>query len=555
MHRTATITTALLLLLAACGQPSALGDAATPTSSAIPAATQAVTQAALLPPPATATLGPYPNGTPTRWPTDTPYPYPIFITPTPYPSATTGPSPTPPPTWTDTATPTATATAIVVPPVQTVTANDLPTLARDVLFLDRGRLMLWHKQSGQIETLLEPPLATEGLSAGAVKQFVVSAASRTIAIERAGEVSTTFEIDLFNLDTRQILPVHVSTLAERGLLALALSPDGEWLAYITKAALAPGVEDYGVYTGTVFMVRTDTPDQPREVGACFKVESIEYSRGCLRAGALVWSPDSSTLAWNDGAGVWLAEPEQTPRLLIAHKVPDTVQPKLARFAPWTSPPTGGSDDAFYFPWTWSAAGDYLLTYVGHYEGAHYAVISVATGLSIEIPNSDEYPWPVVRATWMADGRLFVVRQTQDADSIHFSMSGEIWRLDTDTAAFVLDQLFPIVTAAEGELAQLGPSFLVNGQLAWGITNEIGTDYQTRGLFTYTLGDAAVRKVNGLPVTRDWWSAVITWAPDGSGALVHFPYTPSLLYAPADGSALYDLTPALGEGVCCFAWLG
>lgn len=208
----------------------------------------------------------------------------------------------------------------------------------------------------------------------------------------------------------------------------------------------------------------------------------------------------------------------------------------------------------YSPWSWSPTGTHLLTRVGHYEGEHYAVMDVQTGAIIAVPQSVEYPWPVTRMTWMADGRLFVVRNTQTSQELPTSLSGEIWRIDPVGEALVLDEQFPIVAEAEGNPTALGPMQLTNGQLAWGIISQNSADYQTRGLYTYSLGSVGLQKVNGLPVSDEWWALQLSWAPDGSGAFLRSPYARTTLYAPSDGSALYDLTAALGEDACCFAWL-
>jgi hypothetical protein len=64
-----------------------------------------------------------------------------------------------------------------------------------------------------------------------------------------------------------------------------------------------------------------------------------------------------------------------------------------------------------------------------------------------------------------------------------------------------------------------------------------------------------RKVNGLPpVVRDYYSVEVAWSPDGSGAVFKDGMAQTLLYAPADGSALYDLRPIIGEVACCFTWV-
>lgn len=519
------VAAGLGLGLAACGRgPTPATPTPTPGHTAAPvlaATTELVapppaTTLAPYPPPPTATLEPYPNGTAryTSTPTFTPYP-------TPLPTDTTTPEPT----------------AMVVPPVQTVTADTLPVLARDVLFPDRGQLMRWHGATGQIETLLAPTLAPDSALSGEVRQFALSPDGQTVAIERTGALTDTFVVDLFRLDTRQLMPVHAGAPAERGLLAQAFSPDGLWLAYIIRAAPAEGAASYS-QTGTIYLVSTAGPNQPITIGPCSGVATDDYTSECLRGGRLVWSPDSSTLAWNDSAGVWLAPPGAAPTLLLANLPAGAVRGEVA----------------YYTPQSWSPTGRYLLLRVGHYEGSHLAVLDIESGVVSRVPNSDEYPWPVARATWTLDDRLFVVRSLQATEDTPYALAGEVWRIDPAAAALVLDQLFPIVEAAAGNPAAVGPAVLPNGQLVWGVVSASREGYATRGLYRFVPGDIGSQKLTGLPVSSAGWTVEIAWLPDGSAALVHFGESRTTLYAPTDGSALYDLTSALGEGVCCFAWL-
>jgi hypothetical protein len=459
---------------------------------------------------------------------------------------------TSPPTDTPFPTPTATPRPTIVPPVLTVTASNLPRLARDVLFLADGSLKYWHGQTGQIETLLGPDSPAQPSGPGAVSLFTVSDDNRFIALQRVGQAAMTYEVALLELETRELTTIQQGTALDRGVLGLAFSPDGQWLAYVAQGTVpaARPADEEG--TGTVYAVRTDAADLVIELGECGRLETDGLSLRCLNWGRLLWSPNGAPFVWSDGYGLWLGQVGRAARLLAPNH-------------------TDVSDEAQVFSaWAWSPAGDYLLAWINHfegvsqatgalrYQGSSQAVVDVASGNVIPIPDTFESGEPVARASWLTDGRLFVVRRVGSVGAEShlpeaYSLFAEIWHISPADSALALDQTLPIVDNAEGSPTMTGIERLTDSRLAFGILSKSNGDYETRGLYTFAPGDARLRKVTGLPPISDY-RVEPTWAPDGSGAFIHRSAGGRLLYAPGDGSAVYEVGRALDGDECCLTWL-
>jgi hypothetical protein len=260
------------------------------------------------------------------------------------------------------------------------------------------------------------------------------------------------------------------------------------------------------------------------------VRTDEYLWGCNSRGRLLWAPGSATLAWNDGRGLWLGGPGQEPRLLASNSLV-------------------GSHSAS----AWSASGQYLLGWVSYYEGGSQAVFDARSGTIIHIPGTAEYPEPVARITWMHDERLFVVRREGTPGIDGYSLSGEAWRINLAESGMRLEEDFVIASEAYGYPVMLEPVTLDGGALAFAILSQSNDDFHTRGLYAFAPGDAAPIKVNGLPPVADHWVESV-WAPDGRAAIIHLRESGTVLYVLADNRSIFDLTPALGDRLCCFAWV-
>jgi len=147
---------------------------------------------------------------------------------TPWPTITPGPSPTPSPSQTPLPTETATALPTIVPPIQTVTADHLPTLEHDLLFLNEGRLMHWDHITSHIETLVGPETTGEQSMVGVITKFMISDNGQIVALEQmTGSSGSAYQIQLLDLNTRRAMSLYQGISSGLGVLGMAFSPDGE----------------------------------------------------------------------------------------------------------------------------------------------------------------------------------------------------------------------------------------------------------------------------------------------------------------------------------------
>jgi hypothetical protein len=485
---------------------------------------------------------------------------------------------TPQPTWTPSPTFTPTLLPTIVPPIHTPVAGQLPRMTYDLLFLGKYSLMRWNHRTGQIETLVAPDIQGErnwgrnqkvawmagpGSPDGSVSSFSVSADGQKIALRRISG-STASEIDLFEMSTRQTTPLVQAP--GQDLVHVSISPDGQWVAYIqvgsfpsvptiltppggyrTGLALSPAIPvGGGTSAGMIYAVRTDAPDRRIEVGYCAEERTEEHWWECS---GFVWSPDSRSIAWNDGRGVWVAELGQPARQLVSNSI--------------GMPPSSGG--GVYQAHAWSPLGRYLLARVGHWEGSSQGVIDTQTGNLARIPDTFELPFPGPRVAWMQDGRLFILRPADPRTGSE--LSAEIWRVDGDHEPMLNREIEFLPGIGLGNYG-VAPTQLMDGRLAFGVVNGSPTNYRDRGLYFVDLNELVPRKVNGLPPVEErgdmGWSTIgmvnVYWSPDGSGAIFEDlgfdPTNRPLLYVPTDGSPLIDLRPVMDEGdllACCFVW--
>jgi len=463
-----------------------------------------------------------------------------------------------------------------------VTADHLPPLTRDLLFVDSSKLMRWNHATSQIEILVGPETFGNfqairniafasigpGPVLGSVLSFSVSEDGKKIAVVVADTAPDKYDLMLFDLPTRHLAFVYQGASQGFGLLDMVISPDGQWLAYIPQDVIttdtpvptgtphpmnlsqslrpirepdqvgwvARPLSGGGPRSGVIYAVRIDAPDERIEVGHCGEVRSLEFEWGCGGRGRLLWSPDNHRLVWNDAHGIWSAELGQQPQLLVSNS-------------------SGRNGNRAFSAWSVSPSGRYLLTWINYYEGGSQAIVDIQTRQVIDVPDTFEYPELVARVTWMRDERLFVIRRVTESGLDNYSLFGEVWHPDSaNGGSLVRDETFPIPVSAGDFPFFTTPVQLDDGRLAFAVLNASNANYQTRGLYTFTPDDTMPHKANGLPPVSDYYYSDVFWSPDGSGAVVQGQQGGSLLYAPADGSALYDLRPVLGDNVCCFAWL-
>jgi LysM domain len=466
---------------------------------------------------------------------------------------------TPPPTVTPRPTFTPTPLPTIIPPIQSVTADHLPQISHDLLFINNGRLTLWDHLTGRLEVLVGPEtssvlspiqpvalMAGPGAPAGSVNGFSASNDGTKIALYRV-ITFTTYEIAFFDLGTRQLTPVYQGGSQGSNLLGMSISPDGQWIAYIPQdssssqdhrkprglaaPALYPSAGG-GVRSGTVYAVRTDGSGKRLSVGVCGDPATQDYSRGCA---GLIWSPDSRSIAWGDGRGLWLAQLGQSAKQLTTNSLPMPNE-------------IGKSINDLL---AWSSSGRYMLIAAASYGGSGIVVLDLETGNSTGLPNSE--------VSWISNDHLFVLRPGQlfGGDD----PSAEIWHVDPISSTLsVRDRSWIIRISPESILA--APTQLEDGQLAFAVLNASNNNYVDRGLYVANENDLVSHKINGLPPVKvldasggspPYFDVNIFWSPDGTGALAYDRLSGQLLYVPADGGDLYDLRSIMNDA-CCFVWI-
>jgi len=446
------------------------------------------------------------------------------------------------------------STAHVVKPVNVA---QLPSISHDLLFLEQEDLMLWNQATGNLETdrgsLMRWNHTTGQLEtlSDNVTCYWVSADRRTVVLEIAngGDI---YEIALLDLASGRKTSL-VET--ESRVIDLAISPDGEWVAYIQSETLPeewyckPDLVNFdmypftanALYSGTIISLRLstsqgNTAESPIEMGHC------SGSLGLDLCGRVLWSPDSRSILWSDIKGVWSFELGASQARLI---IPQTLNQPDA------------FENRIYIPWRWSPSGRYILTAFLVYEGVTQVILDTLTGKVVEVPGAFSYEFAGSNPAWMRDGRLFTIRPPLPSEYTDFPPAAiEIWRVDPQQPGMlVLENSFQLDVAWD-QLPTADPAELEDGRLAFAILSRESGDDPARGLYFADPVSLAPSKVNVLPPSLSeyfYFASGIVWSPDGQGAILQdWSVYPMLLYVPTDGSAVYDLSLVV-QG-CCFTWL-
>ncbi len=485
---------------------------------------------------------------------------PALLTPEAYPPPTSEPTSNYPQMTSPTAVP-----IQIHPSIQPITSLDiLPTLPHDLLFLDSGRLLMWH-QDGQLETIagrsnmgqavilqtVSTRLGPEGVQMdGSVHRFSVSADGRFLTYLQwyNNSSSQIIWLDLLTRESQILVEVDISLPENQiSLPSLEMSPDGQWVAYMISipdqsagkpAGYAsmnmPSPQSY-MSEGNIFLVPVVTPSSSVEISRCQSQSTVFFNVAC--GNSLYWSPDSQILYWHDAEGIWDYKTVTSQSQLI-------VQNQLA-------PPDHGTGGPIYRLQNIAPSGHHLLAWASGYEGGKQVVVEVATGAVIDVPDSSEYVNPGPRLAWLNDDRLLAVRGSGSFSSRPDPLL-EIWRVDWNSNQFILDMTIPLTV--EGSSLPREPYQLSDGRLAFAIYNNSGADTQSRGIYTADAQTLSYQKLNSLPPYENYYSTFITWEANGSGAIFQDSEVRYLLYIPTDGSVIYDLLSVFSENACCFTWL-
>ena len=452
------------------------------------------------------------------------------------------------------------AAPVIIP----ATVNQLPTLSQDLLFVNQEGVRYWNHTTNQINTIIAPTIgdaqsiaqiverqAGPGLPIGTITALSASNDGQKIAFVRYTGVvdrQEQYRIDLYDRATEKTTIV-VPTVT--WLFAIAISDDGEWVAYLAQATAQTAHKPSGLAApmpaphpgegsplATVWLVRTHGLTQPRQVGLCGTPTSSDVTAQCIHK--LIWSAHNQ-LTWSDSTGLWVATTDANSATLLA---PNT-------FIPPTSIKT-------YTPWAWSPGGRYLLTWVGHYEGSSQAVIDSKTGQVAEVANSFEYVNPGVRLSWLADDRIALVRPGSLYDKVMPSL--EFWLL-RNRVDLQLHLALSVTIPITVESIPTAPLRFPNGNIGFAVLNSHQESDQERGLFVWD--QEQIQRVNGLPLSAEnpamsglaMLAGELYWSYNGSGAILQDLELGYLLYVPTDGTPLYDLRALMGDYVWGITWLG
>ncbi len=477
-------------------------------------------------------------------PSSTPFIFPPTFTPTEPgpPTDTPTPRPTRTPPGTATIAPTVAPSATPLVNIRRASAADQPFITASLLFFEGGRIQLWDSVTGAVQPLGEGVLP-EGLT-----HFSASDGGILIAVARQPDSSIS-EILVYNRLANGI--VRTIPLASAAIASLAISPDGQWLAFISAevqptpipaatatplptftptavgsihptplpsptATLLP--EPAPPSSGKVFVTRVSDLSAPRELGEC-----------AARCTGIFWSPVSDLFIWGDEEGLWGADPapggSTSPRLILA---------------PSGVGASGGAQTLEGHLPLWSPSGRFLLVSRG---SAQIAVVDLFTGLLEPVPEQAH----VTGAAWLAGDLLFIT-QRGDADA-GLSPSAELWGVAGGGGTlFALGGRYPL--PGDASAIPAAPVQLLDGRIALTLINsQDASAAATSGVYLLNFGDGSIVKVNALPLMQVIGAV---WLPDALAALIIS--DSRVLFVPSTGGQIYSVSSFLGETACCYLWM-
>jgi hypothetical protein len=259
----------------------------------------------------------------------------------------------------------------------------------------------------------------------------------------------------------------------------------------------------------------------------------------LPCDSLVWTPDSQSLLWGDGAGVWQMTSGNSPVLLVPNELYENDPPRLFR-------PT----------MDWSLDGRHQLLVASRAEGSNRYIYDTKTQQLIEVSNSTSGLGDFSYWIWTHDNHLFTVRAPRlsigEVDAV-----AEKWRVSGQSLVLESSTILPGGVAA----APAAPAQFQDGQFGF-VLNGHELPAVAHGLYTLLSFREQARLVNTLPQLPGIYpphGQIVVWAPDGSGAIISQvdPGTGAslfVLYASVEDGMSYELQPALGQHLHSFAWL-
>lgn len=523
--------TAILLVLAACTiLPVELAGLVAANNSAPPSAEAPAGEAvlpALSPQPTTlppTKAPPLATPSPTSQPTTQRTPVRAVTSPTltALPASAT-PQKTRAAIETTTASGDAPATTGATPPTPVVqpaaAASPTPQPVANLLYLSGETLLRWDPLTNRATRLAQGVTQYEPVGS---KQVLLLRSQPVVANGAA-----LFEVSLLDLATRQIAPLLPETPR---LHNLAISPNGEWLAYTS-------LKDGGA-VNLLPLTPGEAAPEPHNLGLCLQ----ERPADCT---GLAWSGDSRLLLWSDTRGVWLANLEEGTASLATTDRLEVTDPR------------GGKANirVSFRDLVWSPAGRFALATVATGSaGVHWqAIVDTRTGRVIEAPGSFGYAQTGARAMWLQSGNLFISEPGLSPDlPPRFST----WQVvATRNELLLIDKSFelrspdfPAPAPSEAILSGYLPAWHAQtGTRLVSFAISLPGSQAAPALFRIDLKHGLLEKLFELPFSP----VAVLWSPEG--AALTLGEQNQVLYAAPD-AILLDLRPVLGSEAGTFTWL-
>ncbi len=314
-----------------------------------------------------------------------------------------------------------------------------------------------------------------------------------------------------------------------------LSPNGERIVVLATAVgqtpPEPMQTDQTAEWASRIFVQEMQGGNGRDIRAIHTCESY--------CSAPLWHIENNLAVWGDSDGLWLYN--------IAANAPETLLPSLV------VDPANDLREV-YGPIAWANNGRYLRIWRSVIEGGSQAILDIPTGTLIDIPDSfvyvDAFP---IEISWMPDDRLLIAYNGNEQQP---TPSLSLWRVLLDEGRVAQEEQ---LTLSNQPVGVQGSAYLDDGRFAYTLMGD--GSQSASGSYLLTSLSQPPERVNAVPdgLTGDemaWLGSGlhVSWAPDGSGAIM-WSYTDigEVFYAPANGDALYQVTPALGRGAHDFYW--
>jgi len=262
----------------------------------------------------------------------------------------------------------------------TPAAKNRSRLTSDLLFISAGRLIRWDPHTRYGVALAEK-----------VVQFSASRSGKTLALLRRKGIAANgqelFDLELLDFETKQTQPL---LRLKPDLADLALSPDGNWLAYRTP-----------LDGGKIYAAPAADPEAVSLLGECAAGDEPPAEGECS---PLVWSPDSKALLWTDPRGVWLAQNSSSPA--------ENLSPGKVELSDPKGQPV--QVEAGFSEPRWSPLGRFALVRVAPRQSAvsWHAVLDTKTGRLVQVIDSFLLQESDSSLAWLPDGRFVVAHASQ-----------------------------------------------------------------------------------------------------------------------------------------------